>query len=158
MKEMKMSGKTFWYEKVMPEQFKKGACAFRVKDEEGDENWWVVVPPTLKAQLEGVAIDCPDDGHIAAFCMNEQDALMIASSVCIAAGVAAKDKAGKKALSDIAQKVAKDIGFDLDALESEVKRLKAEGKSAKEISEILKPRMEEFRTKKPQSDTKGGEW
>lgn len=158
MKEMKMGGKTFWYEKVMPEQFKKGACAFRVKDEEGDENWWVVVQPTLKAQLEGVAIDCPDDGHIAAFCMNEQDALMIASSVCIAAGVAAKDKAGKKALADIAQKVAKDIGFDLDALESEVKRLKAEGKSAKEISEILKPRMEEFRTKKPQSDTKGGEW
>lgn len=157
MKEMKMSGKTFWYEKVMPEQFKKGACAFRVKDEEGDENWWVVVPPTLKAQLEGVAIDCPDDGHIAAFCMNEQDALMIASSVCIAATVAGSSGELKKIQCDLTQKLAKDLGFDIEKLEAEVKKLKAEGKTADEVREILKPRMEEFR-KKPAADTKGGEW
>ena len=70
MNEMKMGGKTFLYEKVMPEQFNKGACAFHVKDTDGDESWWVVVPPTLKAQIEGVVIDSPEDGHIAAFCLH----------------------------------------------------------------------------------------
>ncbi len=158
MNEMKMGGKTFQYEKVLPEQFKKGACAFRVKDPDGDENWWVVVPPTLKAQVDGMSINCPDDGHIAAFCMSEQDALMIASSICIAASVASlpsimnvKEEVGRKA-----KELADKLDFDLDALEAEVNKLKAEGKSPKEISEILKPRMEEFK-KKPAAD-KGGEW
>lgn len=163
MKEMKMSGKTFWYEKVCADKFEKGACAFRVKDEEGDENWWVVVPPTLTAQLEGMPINCPDDGHIAAFCMNEQDALMIASSVCIAASVASFSKdAIDKAKSEVERKtneLANKMGFDLEKLEAEVKRLKAEGKSPKEVAAILKPRMEEFKkSDTPQSDTKGGEW
>ena len=47
-----------------------------------------MVPPTLKAQIEGVVIDSPEDGRIAAFCMNRQDALMIVSSICISADMA----------------------------------------------------------------------
>ena len=159
MNEMKLGGKTFQYEKVMPEQFKKGACAFRVKDADGDENWWVVVPPTMKEQLDGMPIDCPNDGHIAAFCMSEQDALMLASSVCIAANIAGlqgtKDVL-KKIQSDLTQKLSKDLGFDIDELEAEVKRLKAEGKTADEIKDILKPRVDEFR--RPVKDTSKEEW
>lgn len=159
MTKFTMENHEFGCEKLCPEHFKTGVCAFKIIDGDKDTTYWVVASPTLSDQMTGeYKIETPNDGHVCAFCMNEQDALMVASSICIAAGVAAKDKAGKKALADIAQKVAKDIGFDLDALEAEVKRLKSEGKSAKEISEILKPRMEEFRTKKPQSDTKGGEW
>lgn len=158
MKEMKMSGKTFWYEKVCADKFEKGACAFRVKDEEGDEDWWVVVPPTLEAQLEGAAIDCPDDGHIAAFCMNEQDALMIASSVCIAASVANLSTVKEKAMKQSVEELAKGMGFDLEKLEAEVKRLKAEGKTAEEVRDILKPRMEEFKKSDTPDTDKGGEW
>ena len=158
MNEMKMGGKTFQYEKVMPEKFKKGACAFHVKDPDGDENWWVVVLPTLKAQMEGVAIDSPDDGHIAAFCMSEQDALVIASSVCIAATVAGSSSELKKIQCNLTQKLAKDLGFDIEKLEAEVKKLKAEGKTADEVREILKPRMEEFKRTGGSADTKGGEW
>ena len=160
MNEMKMGGETFQYEKVMPEQFKKGACAFRVKDQDGDENWWVLVPRTLKAQMEGVAIDSPRDGHVAAFCMCEQDALMLASSVCIAAGIATFAKGAADKASEEEERKTKELAekldFDLDALEAEVRRLKDDGKSPKEISEILKPRMEEFK-KKPDAD-KRGEW
>ena len=156
MKEMKMCGKTFWYEKVHADKFEKGACAFYVKDEEGGENWWVVVPLTLKAQLEGAAIDCPDDGHIAAFCMNEQDALMIASSVCIAASVA--HFSNVESMKENVEEIAKGMGFDLEKLEAEVKRLKAEGKSPKEVAEILRPRMEEFRKPGTPDTDKGGEW
>ena len=162
MNEMKISGKTFQYEKVEPEKFKKGACAFRVKDEDGDENWWVVVPPTLKAQMEGVVINSPDDGHVAAFCMSEQDALMLASSVCLAASIATfAEKAKvdvKSVIESKTKELAEKLDFDLDALQAEVNRLKSEGKSAKEVAEILKPRMEEFRKKGPKSETKGGEW
>lgn len=148
----------FGCEKLHPEHFKTGACAFKVIDGDKDASYWVVVPPTLSDQMTGeYKIETPNDGRVCAFCMNEQDALAVASSICIAVGVAAKGGACKKELADIAQKVAKDIGFDLDALGSEVRRLTSEGKSAEEISEILKPRMEEFCTKKP-SDTKGGEW
>lgn len=160
MNEMKINGKTFKYEKVKPEQFKSGACVFRIVDDDGDENWWVVVPTTLEAQLKGIEINCPDDGHVTAFCMCEQDALMLASSVCLAAHVATLGKeVVDKAKSEVeskAKELAEKLDFDLDALEAEVKKLKAEGKSPKEISEILKPRMEEFR-KKPAAD-KGGEW
>jgi hypothetical protein len=154
-----MDNHEFGCEKLCPERFKTGVCAFKIIDGDKDTTYWVVAPPMLSDQMSGeYKIETPNDGHVCAFCMNEQDALMVASSIRIVAGVAAKDKAEKKALADIAQKVAKDIGFDLDALKAEVKRLKSDGKSAKEISEILKPRMEEFSTKKPQSDTKGGEW
>lgn len=156
MNEMKVGGKTFLYEKIKPEQFKKGACAFHVKDTDGDESWWVVVPPTLKAQMEGVAIDSPDDGHIAAFCMNENDALMIASSICIAAGLASIPSVVKEEIGRKTKELADKLEFNLDALEAEVKKMKAEGKSMKEVEEILKPRMEEFR-RKPAADN-GGEW
>lgn len=153
MKEMKIGGKTFQYEKVKPEQFKTSACVFRIIDNDGDENWWVVVPKTLDEQLKGVEINSPDDGHVTAFCMAEQDALMLASSVCLAASIATFTKSGVMDTKELADK----LDFDLDALEAEVKKLKAEGKSPKEISEILKPRMEEFR-KKPSKTDKGGEW
>ena len=156
MNEMKVGGKTFLYEKIKPEQFKKGACAFRVKDTDGDESWWVVVPPTLKAQMEGVAIDSPDDGHIAAFCMNEKDALMIASSICIAAGLASIPSVVKEEIGRKTKELAEKLELNLDALEAEVKKLKAEGKSMKEVEEILKPRIDEFR-RKPAADN-GGEW
>lgn len=159
MNEMKMGGKTFQYEKVMPEQFKNGACAFRVKDPDGDENWWVVVPPTLKAQVEGIAINSPDDGHVAAFCMSEQDALMIASSVCIAASVATftKDKV-ESVVECKVDELAERLGVDLEKLEAEVKRLRDEGKSPKEVAEILRPRMEEFKKGGTPNTDKGGEW
>lgn len=162
MNEMKINGKTFQYEKVKPEQFKSGACVFRVKDEDGDENWWVVVPATLDAQLKGVEINSPEDGHVTAFCMCEQDALMLASSVCIAASIAiftkskVMDKVGREIIDSSVNELAEKLGVDIEKLEAEVKKLKAEGKSGKEVAEILKPRMEEFK-KKPAAD-KGGEW
>ena len=160
MNEMKMGGKTFLYEKVMPEQFNKGACAFHVKDTDGTESWWVVVPPTLKAQIEGVVIDSPEDGHVAAFCINKQDALMIASSISISAGIARSIQSiVKDAKEEIVRKtkeLANKFDLDLDALGAEVMRLKNEGKSVKEVKEILEPRMKEF-IKKPAADN-GGEW
>ena len=156
MNEMKMGGKTFLYEKVMPEQFNKGACAFHIKDTDGDESWWVVVPPTLKAQIEGVVIDSPEDGHIAAFCMNRQDALMIASSICIAASLASIPSVVNEEIGRKTKELAEELELNLDALEAEVKKLKAEGKSMKEVEEIIKPRIEEFR-RKPAADN-GGEW
>lgn len=161
MKEMKMAGKTFLYEKVKPEQFKHGACVFRVKDEDGDENWWVILPKTLKAQVEGVTIDSPDDGHLTAFCMTERDALVLASSVCLAASMTTADTLAKEVKEVVDRKcseIADHLGFDLEKLEAEVKKLKDEGKSAKEVAEILKPRMEEFKKKGGSSETKGGEW
>lgn len=157
MKEMKIGGKTFQYEKVMPESFEKGACAFRVKEENGSENYWVVVPPTLKAQVEGMEINRPDDGHVAALCASENDALMIASSVHIAATVSSISGIVNDGVCRKVDELAEELGFDTDRLKAEVSRLKAEGKSPKEVSEILKPRMEEFK-KKPAADTKGGEW
>ena len=155
MKEVNIEGKTFQYEKVMPERFKKGACAFRVKESGHDDTWFVVVPNTLKEHIEGVVIDSPNDGHIAAFCMSEQDALLIVSSLCIAASAANVTKIVEEVdrkTKDLADK----LDSDLDALEVEIKRLKAEGKSPKEVEEILKPRMDKFR-EKPAAD-KGGEW
>ena len=159
MTKFTMENHEFGCEKLCPEHFKTGVCAFKIIDGDKDTTYWVVAPPTLSDQMTGeYKIETPNDGHVCAFCMNEQDALMVASSICIAAGVAAKDKAGKKALADIAQKVAKDIGFDIEKLKAEAQKLKDEGKSAKEISEILKPRMEEFLTRKPDAKSEGGEW
>ena len=159
MTKFTMENHEFGCEKLCPEHFKTGVCAFKIVDGDKDTTYWVVAPPTLSDQMTGeYKIETPNDGHVCAFCMNEQDALMVASSICIAAGVAAKDKAGKKALADIAQKVARDIGFDIEKLKAEAQKLKDEGKSAKEISEILKPRMEEFLTRKPDAKSEGGEW
>ena len=159
MTKFTMENHEFGCEKLCPEHFKTGVCAFKIIDDDKDTTYWVVAPPTLSDQMTGeYKIETPNDGHVCALCMNEQDALMVASSICIAAGVAAKDKAGKKALAAVAEKVAKDIGFDIDKLKAEAQKLKDEGKSAKEISEILKTRMEEFLTRKPDTKSEGGEW
>lgn len=158
MTKFTMENHEFGCEKLMPEHFKTGACAFKIIDGDKDTTYWVVAPPTLSDQMTGeYKIETPNDGHVCAFCMNEQDALMIASSVCIAATVAGSSGEPKKIQCDLTQKLAKDLGFDIEKLEAEVKKLKAEGKTADEVREILKPRMEEFR-KKPAADTKGGEW
>ena len=156
MKEVNIGGKTFQYEKVMPERFKKGACEFRIKESGHDDTWFVVVPHTLKEAIEGVEIESPNDGHIAAFCMSMEDALMIASSILLATSAANVTKIVKEEVDRKTKDLADKLDFDLDALEVEVKRLKAEGKSPKEVEEILKPRMDEFR-KKTAAD-KGGEW
>ena len=160
MKEVNIDGKTFQCEKVMPERFKKGTCAFRVKEPGSDDAWFVVVPNTLKEHVEGVVIDSPNDGHIAAFCMSEQDALVIVSSIRIAASVATSTASITSVVNEEIDRKTKGLAdkldFDLDALEAEVKKLKAEGKSMKEVWEILKPSMDEFK-KKPEAD-KGSEW
>lgn len=159
MTKFTMENHEFGCEKLCPEHFKTGACAFKIIDGDKDTTYWVVAPPTLSDQMTGeYKIETPNDGHVCAFCMNEQDALMVASSICIAATVAAKDKSDKKALAAVAEKVARDIGFDIEKLKAEAQELKDEGKSAKEISEILKPRMEEFLTRKPDAKSEGGEW
>lgn len=158
MTKFTMEDHEFGCEKLCPEHFKTGVCAFKIIDGDKDTTYWVVAPPTLSDQMTGeYKIETPNDGHVCAFCMNEQDALMVASSICIAAGVAAKDKASKKALSEVVEKVARDIGFDIEKLKAEVEKLKAEGKSATEVRDILKGRMDEFR-KKPDAKQEGGEW
>ena len=156
MKEVNIGGKTFQDEKIMPERFKKGACAFRVNESDHDDTWCGVVPHTLKEAMEGVEIESPNDGHIAAFCMSKEDALMIASSINLATSTANVTKIVKEAIDRKTKELADKLDYDLDALEAEVKRLKAEGKSPKEVEEILKPRMDEFR-KKPAAD-KESEW
>ena len=156
MKEVNIDGKTFQYEKVMPERFKKGACAFHVKESGSGDTWFVVVPHSLKEAIEGVEIESPTDGHIAAFCMSKEDALMIASSICLATSTANVTKIVKEAVDRKTKDLADKLDFDLDALEAEVKKLRVEGKSLKEVDEILKPRMEEFK-KKP-ADDNGSEW
>ena len=156
MKESNIGGKTFQYEKIMPERFKKGACAFRISESGHDDTWFVVVPHSLKEAIEGVEIESPTDGHIAAFCMSKEDALMIASSICLATSAANVTKIVKEVAERKTKELADKLDYDLDALEAEVKRLKAEGKSPKEVEEIMKPRMDEFR-KKPAAD-KESEW
>lgn len=164
MTKFTMENHEFGCEKLCPEHFKTGVCAFKIIDGDKDTTYWVVAPPTLSDQMTGeYKIETPNDGHVCAFCMNEQDALMVASSICIAASVASFSKdAIDKAKSEVERKtneLANKMGFDLEKLEAEVKRLKAEGKSPKEVAAILKPRMEEFKkSDTPQSDTKGGEW
>lgn len=163
MKEFEMCGKHFQYEKLMAEKFEKGACAFKVVDADGDTSYWVVVPATLQKQVDGEVIDTPNDGHLAAVCMSEQDALTVASSICIAATVASiEQKSVRKALAETTEHLAKECGFDIAKLEAEVKRLKAEGKTHDEVAAILKPRMNEFRLANPAAksgdEQKGGEW
>ena len=161
MKEFEMWGKQFQYEKLMAEKFEKGACAFKVVDADGDTSYWVVVPATLQKQVDGEVINTPNDGHLSAVCMSEQDALMIASSVCIAATVAdMEQKSVRKALAETTERLAKEVGFDIEKLKVEVERLKAEGKTRDEIAAILKPRMNEFRRPDAKSgdEQKGGEW
>lgn len=149
MTKFTMENHEFGCEKLCPEHFKTGVCAFKIIDGDKDTTYWVVAPTTLSDQMTGeYKIETPNDGHVCAFCMNEHDALMVASSICIAATMAAKDKSSKKALAAVAEKAAKDIGFDIEKLKAE----------AQKLSEILKPRMEEFLTRKPDAKSEWGEW
>lgn len=154
MQTIEFAGKKFQCEKLHEDNFKHGPCAFKMVDEDGDTSWLVFAPRSMS---EGdKEIKTPNDGILVAGCPDEQTALMVASSICMAATFAhfAEDK--KAEVERDVEKLAEQLGFDLEKLEAEVKRLKAEGKSGKEVAEILKPRMEEFR-KKPAAD-KGGEW
>lgn len=160
MKEFEMCGKHFQYEKLMAEKFEKGACAFKVVDADGGTSYWVVVPATLQKQVDGEVIDTPNGGHLAAVCMSEQDSLMVASSICIAATVADMEQKSVRKLVETTEHLAKECGFDVANREEEVKRLKAEGKTRDEIAAILKPRMNEFRLHDAKSgdEQKEGEW
>lgn len=156
MKTIEFAGCKFQYEKLMPEKFKKGVCAFKMIDENGDTQYLVFAPDSLSEQVEGKEINTPNDGVLVAASPSEQTALMVASSIGVAASVADFIDDKKKLMKQNVEEVAKSLGFDLDALKSEVDRLRSEGKSAKEIAEILKPRMNDF--KKPDAKQEGGEW
>ena len=161
METIEFAGRKFQYEKVMPEHFKKGVCAFKMIDEDGDTQYLVFIPRTLTEQVEGKEIKTPNDGFLVAACPGERAALMVASSIGAAANVAHIFETAKDKIKRDTEELAKGLGFDLDAMKREVDKLKSEGKSAKEIQEILKPRMEEFMKKKggsPDDAKKGGEW
>lgn len=155
MKEFNVAGNQFKCEKLHEDQYKKGACAFKIIDDDGNESYWVVAPRSMSEFTDGNVISTPNDGRVTAFCTNEQDALMVAASINIAANVVS---ISAKAESAFVEKAASELGFDIDALKAEVDRLKAEGKSAKEVLEILKPRMDEFKKGGSPSTDKGGEW
>ena len=161
METVEFAGHKFQYEKLNADKFKKGVCAFKMVDEDGDTQYLVFVPHTLAEQIEGKEIKTPKDGRLLAACPDEQSALMVASSIGVAASVANLADAKKKEALKKVVEVANGLGFDVEKLEAEVERLKAEGKSAKEVSEILKPRMEEFLkpgASKPSAKQEGGEW
>lgn len=156
METIEFAGKKFQYEKLAPEHFKKGACAFKVIDEDGDTQYLVFAPNSLAEKDK--EIKTLNDGTMCAACPTEQSALMVASSICIAANVAHLSIDKTRVVKKSVEELAKDLGFDLEKLEAEVKKLKAGGKSDKEVAEILKPRMEEFRKGGTPSTDKGGEW
>ena len=156
METIEFAGHKFQYEKLHEDRFKKGVCAFRMVDEDGDTQYLVFIPRTLSECDK--EIKTPNDGRMCAACIDEISALMVASSIGIASSVAKLADTKAKAVTESVEEIAKGLGFDVDALRSEVNKLRKEGKSAEEVREILKPRMEEFRKKNPQSDTKGGEW
>lgn len=159
METTEFAGKKFQYEKLMPEHFKNGTCAFKVIDEDGDTQYLVFTPNSLSEQVEGKEIKTLNDGTLCAACPTEESALMVASSICIAANVAHFSDGKAKAIKENIEEIAKGLGFDLDAMKEEIVKLRKEGKSTKEIQEIMKSRMEEFRKKggSPSTD-KGGEW
>ena len=154
MKKCTKFGHEFEYEKIMPEKFKEGPCAFRVKDSDGNTMYWAIIPEEMSDDRE---IATPNDGILCAASPDEGLALIVASSICIATHVANIEK---RSIKSKVESLAKDFGFDLEKLDAEVKRLKAEGKSPKEIEEVLKPRMDEFKRADAKADAKqeGGEW
>lgn len=151
-------GHEFEYEKLMPEKFKQGPCAFRIKGEDGDEMYLVAIPESISECKREIAT--PNDGILCAVCPSEGKALMVASSICIAAQVAEEIGDTAKAKCEAIERTAKELGFDIDKLRAEVDRLRKEGKSASEIAKILKPRMEDFKRADKEADAKqeGGEW
>lgn len=152
METIEFAGLKFEYEKLDEEKFEKGPCAFKMIDKDGDVRYIVVAPHSLSERTK--EIKTPNDGHLCAFCPDETSALMVAASIGIASTVAT-------GMVDIKPQFGGLVTFDVDALRSEVNRLRKEGKSVDEVREILKPRMEEFVKKDGgSSDDKkeGGEW
>lgn len=139
MQKVIVADNEFQFDKLETGIFKRGAAAFRVVDKDGDESFWVNVPASKEAFDDEIV--SPKDGVLTAICHSEEAALVVASSINIAYEVAyAKQRA-----SDI-DKLANILGFDNAKLRAEVKRLKEEGKSLDEVSEILKERSDEFLT------------
>lgn len=169
METIELCGHKFQVERLGGDAFKHGVAPFKMIDEEGDAQYVVVTPSDLKEQ-DSKELKTPKDGHLCAACPTESSALMVASSISIAAQLAyVRSKTGDvevRPVSDIAMKVAGAIGLDVDAIRREVGKLIAEGKHMKEIRDILKPRMDEFRRKKGDApdagsaaaEKKEGEW
>lgn len=157
METVEFSGRKFQCEKLAAEQFKTGVCAFKMTDEDGDTQYMVITPFSFAEKSK--EIKTPNDGRLCAVCPGRSSALMIASSVAIATELASHKTA-------IMMSVAKGRVFDVDAIHREVGKLISEGKSMKEIQEILKPRMAEFKKKKEDEpdtgsaadDDKEGAW
>ena len=137
MKKFTIGGKEFKCEKLCLEHFGTGACAFRVVDNEGSEMNWVVTPNTLEQFKSGCSIETPAEGRICAFCVGKQDALMVASSINIASRLVESKRKFDKTAEDLARK----LGFDIEAMKAEVHKLAEEGKSQKEIQEIMNTKM-----------------
>lgn len=161
METIEFAGHKFQYEKLREDKFKKGVCAFKMVDEDGDTQYLVFTPHTLSEQVEGKEIKTPNDGRLCAACPDEMSALMVASSIGVASSVANRADAKVKAMKQSVEELAKGMGFDIEKLEAEAKRLKDEGKTLEEVQEILKQRMEEFLmpgASKPSAKQEGGEW
>lgn len=158
MQKVMIGDMEFQFEKLNEENFKRGAAAFRVIDKDGTESFWVNAPATIDKFDDGVVT--PNDGRVVAFCHAKEDAEMVASAINISVHVT---RIKKNTLEEECKKLADVLGFDIGKMDAEVKRLKAEGKTAKEVAEILKPRMDEFLTaegkaKKEAALKERGEW
>lgn len=158
MKKFKIEGKELECEKLCPEHFGTGACAFRVVDDEGNEMNWVVTPNKLEQMFKpDCSVETPADGRICAFCAGKQEALMVASSINIASRVVESKRKFDKAAEE-AEDLARKLGFDIEAMKAEVHKLAEEGKSQKEIQEIMNTKMSEFMKDNPKAKQEGGEW
>ena len=132
----------FQFEKLDEKNFKRGAAAFRVIDKDGTETFWVNTPATIDKFDDGVAT--PNDGRMVAFCHSKDDAEMVAAAINVSVHVAIINNNSSPETEF--EKIADMLGLDIDKMRAEIKRLKAEGKTANEVVEILKPRMDEFLT------------
>lgn len=149
MHKMMIGDMEFQFEKLNEEHFRSGAAAFRVIDKDGRESYWVNCPATRDRFNDGIAT--PKDGRMVAFCHTKEDALMVASAINVSAAVAE------------CEELADEIGVDIDKIQAKVNRLKAYGKTDKEVAEILKQRIDEFLTsegkaKKEAALKERGEW
>lgn len=142
MQKVMIRGMEFQFEKLDEKNFKRGAAAFRLIDEDGTETFWVNTPATIDKFDDGVAT--PNDGRMVAFCHSKDDAEMVAAAINVSAHIARINN--NSSLETELEKLADTLGLDIDKMIAEIQRLKAEGKTAKEVLEILKPRMDEFLT------------
>ena len=132
----------FQFEKLDEKNFKRGAAAFRVIDKDGTETFWVNTPATIDKFDDGVAT--PNDGRMVAFCHSKDDAKMVAAVINISVHITRINNISSPETE--LEKLADTLGLDIDKMSAEIQRLKAEGKTANEVIEILKPRMDEFLT------------